>query len=305
MKDYIEDLFRYIDTYEKKSTSFETEGFLQTYSGICAVFQALREQRDKAIDVDQFFLERIQAASITASDLRQITLQVLISYFESEADIDGKSNRSYLYSRGLRPVRQDVPFFEAHLIPLLFRDGSLNNNHRLNSFFLQEIARFINTYGHRIQSGLTPEQFMAMTDPQKFLELARRRHALGPDLLKDRTSLEFHLQRVGTFSKLRERGKLFEYYLTTWQYFSKSSFWSTLRQFFSEAGAKFGGAFSSSRYFRLVIRQRNPAYFYYLMVMIISIFLAIYVPIQWQKYTQKKLDSLIERSGQQPISREK
>ncbi|HVP07433.1 MAG TPA: hypothetical protein VMS71_06290, partial [Candidatus Acidoferrum sp.] len=183
MKEYIEDLFTYLDTYEKKYGAFETEGFLQTYNGISAVFQALRQQRDKAVDVDQFFLEHIQRSPLSSSDLRQITIQVLITNFESEADIDGVSNKSYLYCRGLRPVKQDIPFFEQHLVPLLFREGALNNNLRLNAFLLEEMARIINTYGSRVQAGLSPEQFAAMSDPLKFLELARRRQAMGGELL--------------------------------------------------------------------------------------------------------------------------
>ncbi|MEW6051225.1 MAG: hypothetical protein AB1644_09230 [Candidatus Zixiibacteriota bacterium] len=300
INEYIEDLFRYLETYEKKAASFETEAFFQTYNGISAVFQALRQQRDKAIAVDQFFLEKIQLTPLNSSDLRQITIQILITNFESEADVDGQSNRSYLYCRGLRNVKQDVPYFENTLAPLLFREGSLNNNSRLNAFLLTEMARIINTYGKRVQAGLTPEEFGAMSDPLKFLELARRRHALGPELLKDRTTLEFHLQRVDTFSRLREKSRLFEYYLMQWQYLATSSFWKRLRQFFSEAGAKLGGAFSSSRYTGLVMRQRNPAYFYYTLIILISIFLAIWIPMRWHKYNDTKLQQLQERAAQPP-----
>jgi hypothetical protein len=299
MKEYIEDLFQYLDTYEKKYSSFETEGFLQTYNGISAVFQALRQQRDKAVDVDQFFLERIQQAPLTSSDLRQITIQVLITNFESEADIDGLSNRSYLFVRGLRPVKQDIPYFEQHLVPILFREGGLNNNLRLNMFLMEEMARIINTYGSRVQQNLSPESFSAMPDPVKFLELARRRQALGADLMKDRTTLEFHLQRIDAFSKLREKSKLNEYFLTQWKYFSSVSLWSRIRKAFGEMGTKIGGAFSSSRYFRLTLKQRNPAFIYYTLVMIVMVFLAFYVPSRWQKYTEKRLIELKVKAGQQ------
>jgi hypothetical protein len=298
MKEYIEDLFQYLDTYEKKYASFQTEGFLQTYNGICAVFQALRQQRDKAIEVDQFFLERIQQSPLSSSDLRQITIQVLITNFESEADIDGLSNRSYLFVRGLRPVKHDIPYFEQHLVPLLFREGSLNNNFRLNMFLMEEMARIINTYGSRVQQNLSPESFSAMPEPVKFLELARRRQALGHELAKDRTTLEFHLQRIEAFSKLREKSKLNEYYLTQWKYFSSESFWSKISKAFSEMGAKIGGAFSSSRYFRLTLKQRNPAFIYYTLVIIVMVFLAIYIPSRWQKYTEKRLVEFRIRSGQ-------
>ena len=158
---------------------FETEAFLQTYNGIAAVFHALRQQRDTAIEVDRFFLDKIRQAPLTSSDLRQITIQVLITRFESEADIDGQSNKAYHYCRGLRAVKQDVPFFEDNLVPLLFRDGSLNGNYRVNSFFLNEISRYLNTFGRPIQAALTPEAFGGMPDPLKFLELARRRFQLS------------------------------------------------------------------------------------------------------------------------------
>jgi hypothetical protein len=296
MKEYIDDLFTYLDTYEKRYAAFETDGFLQTYNGIIAVFQALRQQRDKAVEVDQFFLEHIQQSPLSSSDLRQITIQVLITNFESEADIDGVSNKAYSYCRGLRPIKQDIPFFETHLVPLLFREGSLNNNFRLNAFLLEEMARIINTYGSSVKAGSSPEQFAAMSVPLKFLELARRRHALGANLINDRTTLEFHLQRIDAFSKLREKNKLNEYYLTNWKYFSATSFWSRLKKMFAEMGTKISGAFSSSRYFRLTLRQRNPAFIYYTLVIIVSVFLAIYVPKMWQKHTENQLNELKQRA---------
>ena len=120
IKTYIEDLFKYIDAFENRAADFDTEAFLQTYNGIYAVFQAMREDRDKAIGVDQFFLEWIKKTPLNASDLRQLVIQVLITYFESEADIDGKSNKSYLYCRDLRPTKRDISYFEGSLVRLLF-----------------------------------------------------------------------------------------------------------------------------------------------------------------------------------------
>ena len=52
MKSYIDDLFGYIDTYEKNYAQFETEAFLQTYNGIVTVFQTLRGDRYQAVEVD-------------------------------------------------------------------------------------------------------------------------------------------------------------------------------------------------------------------------------------------------------------
>jgi hypothetical protein len=110
VKSYVDDLFRYLNTYEASYSQFETEAFLQTYNGIKAVFQALRKQRDKAVEVDRYFLEMIRQAPLTSSDLRQLTIQVLISFFEGEADIDGHSNKAFSYCRGLRAIKQDVPY---------------------------------------------------------------------------------------------------------------------------------------------------------------------------------------------------
>jgi len=214
----------------------------------------------------------------------------MITYFESEADTDGQSNKSYLYCRGLRGVRQDVPFFETHLIPLLFKEGSLSNNHRLAAFLLNEIGRYINRFGKRVQANLSPEDFLAMPDPMKFLELARRRLELGNELLKDRGSLEFHLQRVNAFKKLEQKSRVHGYLLTEWQYLRKTNFWSKVRSFFGELFAKLRGAFSSGRYFRLVLTQRNPAYLFYIVMILIFIFLAIYVPISWNRYSDRRLN---------------
>ncbi|HWR83012.1 MAG TPA: hypothetical protein VN285_06900 [Candidatus Deferrimicrobium sp.] len=300
IRKHVDDLFRYLDTYEKSYGQFETEAFLQTYHGICAVFQALRQQRDKAVSVDEYLLDKIKLSPLTSSDLRQAAVQVLITFFESEADIDGLSNRSYTYCRGLRAVKQDAPFFEGHLVPVLFRDGSLNNNSRLNSFLLHEIARFLNTFGKGLKADLSPEPFAALSDPLKILELARRRQQLGTDLLKDRTSLEFHLQRIDAFGKLRQKSRLCEFYLKEWHYLAEKSFWSKIKAALGEVGGKFRGAFSSSRYFRLVITQRNPAYAYYVFIILLFVALAVYVPIKWNDYASHRLDEFQKRTVQTP-----
>ncbi|MEW5994357.1 MAG: hypothetical protein AB1744_08165 [Candidatus Zixiibacteriota bacterium] len=302
VKSYIDDLFRYLDTYETSYAQFETEAFLQTYNGICAVFQALRKQRDKAVAVDEYFLGKIKQAPLTSSDLRQVTIQVLITFFESEADIDGQSDRAYSYCRGIRAAKQDVPFFESHLLPILFRDASLNNNLRLNSFLLSEIARYLNRFGRPLAPDLTPEQFAAMGDPMKFLVLARRRQLLGQDLLTDRSSLEFHLQRIDAFSKLRQKGKLYEHYLKEWRYLAEKNFWVRVKAFFAELGGKIRGVFSSSRYFRLSLTQRNTAYLFYGLVIVFFILLALYVPMKWSQFSQGEFDQLEQRA--QTIQRE-
>ncbi|UCD17288.1 MAG: hypothetical protein JSV44_12695 [Candidatus Zixiibacteriota bacterium] len=305
MESYITDLFKYLDTYEKNYARFDTEAFFQTYNGICAVFQALREQRDKAVQVDQFFLRKIKQAPLNSSDLRQLCIQILITYFESEADTDGQSNQAYLYCRGLRAAKQDVPFFEHNLIPLLFRDGALNNNYELNAFLLSEIGRYINKFGRSINSALPPEDFDRMETPLKFLELSRRRLVLGEDLMRDHGSLEFHLQRVRAFDKLAKSSKLVEFYLTRWQYLARTSFWSKVAAFFGELGGKAKGVLSNWRYFRLVMTQRNPAYFLYSLLIILFILLAIYVPMKWNSYTETRLERFEKRAitTQQPGGR--
>ena len=296
VKSYVDDLFKYLETYEGNYAQFETEAFLQTYNGICAVFQALRRQRDKAVALDEHLLNKIKPTPLTSSDLRQVVIQVLVSFFESEADIDGQSNRAYSYCRGVRGVKQDVPFLESLLVPLLFRDGSLNNNYRLNSFFLREIARFTNTFGKPLNADLSPEAFAALSDPLKYLELARRRHKLGDELIKDRASLEFHLQRVDSFGKLAQKSRLGSQYLHEWAYLKKGDFWSKVKSFFVELLGKFKGAFSSWRYFRLVLSQRNPAFVYYTVIILIFILLAIYVPSLWSGYGKNRLDQFQKRT---------
>jgi hypothetical protein len=297
IKSYIEELFTYLDTFESKYAEFETQAFLQTYNGIYAVFQALRQQRDKAVDVDRYFLDKIQKSPLSSSDLRQLSIQILIAFFESEADIDGQSNKAYLYCRDLRPIKRDISFFEDHLIPLLFREGSLNNNFRLNAFFLGEIARYLNKFGRPIQENLSPEAFGALSDPAKFLELMRRRKVLGDEILADRGSLEFHLKRVDTFTKLGRLTKLNESYLTEWDYLRQTSFWATLKSSLGGLWGKFKGAFKSARYFRLVMTQRSAAYLFYGVIIMVFILLALYVPSKWQDYTQDRLEEFQKKAS--------
>jgi len=298
IKSYIDDIFRFLDTYESNYQQFQTDAFIQTYNGIYAVFQALRQQRDQAVEVDQYFLQRLRSAPLTSSDARQITMQLLISYFESEADVDGQSNRAYAYCRDLRAVKRDVPFFEAHLVPLLFTEGSLNNNFQLSRFFLQEVARFMQKFGSPVDPNLSPEKFGGLADPLKFLELARRRLELGADVIKDRGSLEFHLRQVDTFNKMCASGRTYEKYLREWNYLVTTSFWSRLKGMFGRVWGKVKGAFSNWSYFRLTLAQRNPAYAFYTIVMIVMIVLAVLVPSWWNKHKDSQLNEFKQHSEQ-------
>lgn len=296
IKSYLEDLFRYFDTFETSYAGFDTEAFLQTYNGLYALFKTLAKQRQDAVDVDRYFLEKIKKTPLTSSDLRQITTQILITFFESEADTDGQSNKSYLYCRDLRPIKQDNPFFERHLLPLLFKVGSLNNNYDLNVFLFQELARYYNKFGTRIRDDISPEEFASRSDPLKFLELVRRRMILGNDLIADRSSLEFHLQRVDAFRKLGSRSKLNEFYLTRWGYLRKTNFWQTIKNTASDIWNRVRGTFKSYRYFRLVMTQRTGAYFLYLGLIIIFIYLAIWIPSLWVEYSHNKLDQFQQKA---------
>lgn len=296
IKNYIEDLFRYLETYENNYASFETEAFQQTYQGIIAVFQALRQQRDDAVMVDYEFLDNVKASPLTSSDLRQLTVQILITYFESEADTDGRSNSSYAYCRGLRAIKQDIPFFEKHLVPMLFEEGSLNNNHRLRGFILDEMARYMNKFGSKLQPNRSPENFQAMSVPLRMLELARRRMDIGTNLITDRTTLEFHLQRIDYFNKIGTKHRICDAFFRDWQYLKTTSFWDKVKGVFSEVGSKFKGAFSSFGYFRLTITQRNPAYLFYGVLIVLFILVAIYVPIKWQTYANDELQDIQQRT---------
>jgi hypothetical protein len=295
MKSYIDDLFKYIETYEKDYARFETEAFIQTYTGIVTVFQTLRTDRNQAVEADYYFLDKIKLAPLTSSDLRQLTVQILIARFESEADTDGRSEAAYSYCRGLRAVKQDVPFIEGSLVKLLFDEGSLNGNWRLSAFFLNEMAYYVNRFGKNVKADLNPEEFDGLSDPLKMLELQRRRLSLGNDVIKDRTSLEFHLQRVGSFGRLGAKSKVFEQCLREWNYLAASSFWAKLAAWLGELGTKFKGAFSSFGYFRLLSTQRKPAYLAYTLLIILSVAIAYGVPSYWNKYADKQLEKFQHR----------
>ncbi len=295
IKSYIQDLFKYIDTYEKDYHSFDREAFLQTYNGIYAVFQALREQRERAVEVDQQFLERIKEGPLSSSDLRQLTIQILISFFESIADTDGQSNRSYLYCRERRDIKRDVTYLQKYLVPLLTQPGALNNNFELNKFFLNEIGRFIDQFGSGVDQEISPEEFDAMPDGGKLLELHVRRAKFGSQLADDRNSLEFHLRSIGAFEKLSRVSPLFEKYLREWGYLVEESFLERLKNSAVLVWSNIKSLFSNYRYFRLALNQRNSAYVFYGLLIILFIFLAVFVPLKWNSYSDSRLNELEKR----------
>lgn len=296
IRQYIQDLFNYLDTYENVYPQFETEAFLQTYNGIIAVLQPLRQQRQEAVAVDQYLLERIQQAPLTSSDLRQLVLQILVTFFESEADTDGQTNQAYSYCRGLRAVKQDITFFEKHLLPLVCDGASLNSNAKLKMFLLAEIARYMGKFGRPLSPHIAPETFQGMPDHLKLLELTRRRRELGMNLMEDRTSLEFHLHRIDEFTRLSNKGKFYARLLDDYGYLRQADFWAKLKAIMSGVFGGIAGAFASSGYFRLVINQRKPAYLFYAIVIVLFVWLAVYVPIKWQNYEEQKLEQFQIRS---------
>ena len=286
---YIQDIFRYIDSYEKNYDSFDMEAFLQTYNGIYAVFQALRQQRERAVEVDQDFLERIKESPLNSSDLRQMTIQILVSFFELVADTDGQSNSAYLYCRERRDVKRDVAYFEKSLIPLLTSPGVFNNNFRLNNFFLKEVGRFIGDFGSGVESDISPEDFNAMPDGRKLLELHLRRAKFGDNLFNDRDSLEFHLHSVGAFEKLRQNSPLLEKYLRDWGYLIEESFMDRVKKSAVIVWSNVKSLLSNYKYFRLALTQRNSAYVFYGLLIVLFLFLAVFVPLKWNSYSENKL----------------
>lgn len=293
---YIQDLFDYLEKFESPAAHFETEAFLQTYNGIIAVLNSLRQQRTEAVAVDEYLLERVQQTPLTSSDLRHLTIQVLITFFESEADTDGQSNRAYSYCRGLRAVKQDIPFFEKHLVPLICDDSSLAANLRLKEFLLSEIARYLGKFGRPLKANLSPEDFQALPSPLQLLELRRRRTELGRGLVKERTSLEFHLQRVDYFGKISSWGRIYEHLLQKWEYLETATFWTKVKEGLATMAGGIARAFASSGYFRLVINQRRPAYLFYTLVIVVLIFIAIFVPLKWQSFGEQQLEEFQEQS---------
>jgi len=286
---YIEDLFKYINGYEKDYASFEAEAFFQTYNGIGAVFQALREQRDEAIEVDRVFLEKIKQGPLNSSDLRQLTIQIIISFFESVADTDGKSDQAYLYCREFRTVKRDATYFETFLVPLLAREGSLNNNFKLNNFFMKEIGKFIRKFSSGFSTEVNFEEFKGMQLHQKLLILHMRRAEHGEDLVNDRDSLEAHMRGIGVFDKMRQESPLADSYLREWGYLVEESFMDRLRQSLSVFFAKMRGLFSNFSYVRLALSQRYSAYLFYGLAIAIFLFLSIFIPLKWNSYRGKKL----------------
>jgi hypothetical protein len=181
---------------------------------------------------------------------------------------------------------------------LLFQDGSLNNNFKLNSFFLKEMARFLQRFGKPVQTDRSPESFMALSGPLRFLELERRRRELGSELLKDRGSLEFHLLQVDLFNRLGQSNRLYEQYLKEWDYLVTTSFWSRVKAFLGQAWGVVKGAFTSWGHFRLVLTQRSPAYAFYTIVILVFISLAILVPMWWSDYADSQLEEFKQRVEQ-------
>lgn len=293
----IDDLFRYVQDYETESGGFNVEAFINTYNGIKAVFQPLREQRRDAVEVDQLLLERIRQVHLSKSDLRQLTIQVLLSYFNAIANTDGTTNKAYYACRQMRKIPMDVRYFEEELMPLLTREGSLKGHLDLNRFFLEQIGKYIKEYGGSFKGNVTPEEFKGMPIQSKILILYLRRLELGNALVRDRNSLEFHMRREsGEFEKMTKSYSIADYYLDSqWKYIEKIGFWTRVKGFVGLAWARFRGSLTSMDYVKLSVAQRPPAYIYYLLIIVIFLFLALAIPLVWSNYRNSELEKFNNR----------
>ena len=234
-------------------------------------------------------MKKIKQGPLNSSDLRQLTIQILISFFESIADTDGQTNRAYLHCREFRDVKRDVAYFETTLMPLLTWDGSLNNNFKLNYFFLKETGRFILNYSSGWSGDISFEDFKALPDHQKLLELHLRRSKFGESLFNDRNSLEFHMHSIGVFEKLKVSRPLFKQYFEEWNYLLDDSFFDRFKKKLGVLWESLKGLFSNYKYLRLALTQRYSAFIFYSLVIFLFVLMAILVPIRWNSYTEKKL----------------
>jgi hypothetical protein len=99
---------------------------------------------------------------------------------------------------------------------------------------------------------------------------------------------------------MAEKDQLAQKYFKTWGYLSEVGLWSRIKKALSETGGKGKGAFSSWRYFRLVLTQRNPAYLWYGFVMVLFLLAAIWVPMKWADYEQQKFQEMERRVENRP-----
>jgi hypothetical protein len=92
------------------------------------------------------------------------------------------------------------------------------------------------------------------------------------------------------------RSRFNDAYLKHWDYLVTTSFWSRVKSSLAEVWGKIKGAFRSWRYFRLVITQRNPAYLFYGVIIVIMIAVAVLVPSWWGNYEDSQLEEFRERA---------
>jgi hypothetical protein len=297
IKGNIDTLFRYVAEFEGRSPQFQTEAFMQTYHGIRAVFKSLVQDRNQAVETDYIFLDHVQRTSPGTSPLRNITAQVLISFFEAEADPDNRSNQAWSYIRSLRPVRPDAIYIEQHLASDLTTPDALHGDLQLSMFLLEQMADYMNKYGRPLDPALTPEAFSALDDHLKLLMLCRRRLELGPALLSERSSLEFALERTGALRGLSESSGLYSACLTRWGYLQESTFWSRVLGVIRPMIAKTKGLFLSTRYTRLLFSERRPAVFLQVFIILVWIALAVLTPVLWRHQNDKHLEELDVRKA--------
>lgn len=288
----INDLFSKIVYYEEGSPHFHTPEFIENFSGVLALFPAVRDKVKEIREIDQILSRRSQEFNINRSDLRQLCVHLLTMFFKFSANAPSPYDRCYLSSREKRRPRKDAGFMTEILIPLLFSSGGLRDDFELKHYFLKRANEFQRKFGGRkpVYDTISLEDASKLSRPLLFSDLVER-YEQDPSRVHKEGMIENRLYQSGKFKNMAREDPFLEYLLLRLGYLEKVPWYKKILAKMAKGIGRILGTLHLG-FIRYLLTKRRAAYLFYIFLILLILVGGVAVPLVWKSVNQKKLEHL-------------
>jgi hypothetical protein len=288
----INDLFAKIAHFEEGSANFHTHEFIENFSGVLALFPAVRDNVSEIKEIDQILSRRTQEFNVNRSDLRQLCVHLLTMFFKFSANAPSPYDRCYLSSREKRRPRKDAGFVTEVLIPRLFSSGSLRNDFELKYYLLKRVNEFQQKFGGRrpIYDTISPDEAWKLPRHILFADLVARYDQDSGRIHKE-GMIENRLYQSGKFKLLAREDPFLEYLLLKLEYLEVVRWYIRWWAKIVKGIGRILGTLHLG-FIRYLFTKRRAAYLFYVFLILLILVGGVAVPFLWRSINQNKLERL-------------
>lgn len=288
----INDLFAKIAYFEEGSATFHTHEFIENFSGVLALFPAVRDNVSEIKEIDQILSRRTQEFNVNRSDLRQLCVHLLTMFFKFSANAPSPYDRCYLSSREKRRPRKDAGFVTEVLTPLLFSSGGLRNDFELKYYFLKRVNEFQQKFGGRrpIYDTISLDETWKLPRHILFADLVARYDQDSGRIHKE-GMIENRLYQSGKFKLLAREDPFLEYLLLKLEYLEVVRWYTRWWAKIVKGIGRILGTLHLG-FIRYLFTKRRAAYLFYVFLILLILAGGVAVPFLWRSINRNKLERL-------------